>query len=240
MRTPAKTFIAFLLITAISATMAPVQARRAASPAPGSVLFQEDFEAFAVGEPWLDGTRHGAWTSTYNGYGVNQVVGEASKHLAQAPLASTQPDETHASLITTRKSFTDIDFTVRAKTVAHLRAPAPNPWETAWVLWNYTDDLHFYYLALKPNGWELGKEDPAYPGAQRFLATGSDPTYPVGSWNKVRIIQRGAHIVVEVNGTQIVSFVDNERPYLGGRIGLYNEDADVRFDDIVVRVPQRV
>ena len=25
--------------------------------------------------------------------------------------------------------------------------------------------------ALKPNGLELGKEDPAYPGAQRFLVT---------------------------------------------------------------------
>ena len=31
------------------------------------------------------------------------------------------------------------------------------------MLWRFLDDNHFYYLVLKPNGWEIGKADPAYP-----------------------------------------------------------------------------
>lgn len=34
------------------------------------------------------------------------------------------------------------------------------------------------------------KRDPAYPGGQRFLATGRT-TYPVGGWYDVRVEQRG-------------------------------------------------
>ena len=51
-------------------------------------------------------------------------------------------------------------------------------------MWDYTDNNHFSYLALKTNGWELGKRDPAYPGGQRFLATGSDSPTQIGQWRK--------------------------------------------------------
>jgi hypothetical protein len=113
-------------------------------------------------------------------------------------------------------------MTANILTRHQLRTPVPNPWEVAWVLWHYTDDTHFYYLALKPNGWELGKEDPAYPGAQRYLATGSDRKFPIGSWYSTTIVQRGA----------VITFTDGQRPYRSGHAGLYNEDADVRFDRI--------
>ena len=74
---------------------------------------------------------------------------------------------------TTVSEFTDIDMTTTLGTVRQVRNGPANPWEVAWLLWHYTDDQHFYSIVLKPNGWELGKEDPAYPGAQRFLATGA-------------------------------------------------------------------
>jgi len=47
----------------------------------------------------------------------------------------------------------------------------------AWVVFRYIDDDHFYHLALKPSGWELGKTDPSYPGGQRFLTTGTLPQF---------------------------------------------------------------
>lgn len=201
------------------------------------ILFRERFESFEAGETWEDGSVHGRWIAEYNGYGTNGIVDEGSKHLAQVPMVSTKADETHACLVLTKRRFGDLDLRLRMKTVESVRVPEPNPWETAWVIWNHEDDVHFYYLALKPNGWELGKEDPAYPGAQRFLATGGAPTFPIGSWHDVRIVQRGAEISAWANGEKLVTFTDRERPYLAGRVGLYNEDAEVRFDDIVVRRP---
>ena len=94
------------------------------------------------------------------------------------------------------------------------------------------DPDHFYSIALKPNGWELSKQDPAYPGKQRFLATGTSPTFPVGTTYHVRIIERGNTIQVWVDGTPLTQFTDGERPYLQGSVGLYTEDARVVFRDV--------
>jgi len=112
-----------------------------------------------------------------------------------------------------------------------------NGWEVGWVLWHYTDSSHFYYFIPKPNGWELGKEDPAFPGAQRFLATGVTRMFPVGNWYTVRVRQVSNTITVWVNGVQVVSFTDTLGPYLSGSVGLYNEDSQVRFDSLTVNAP---
>ena len=205
-----------------------------ATAAGAATSMSDGFEGFSVGEVWPDGTTHGAWRAVYNGYGTNSIAVDGSKVLAQRPKASTRPGETHACMVTSVASFGDLDFTTRARTVKQLRSGTPNPWEVAWVVWHHKDDTHFYYLTLKPNGWELGKADPAYPGAQRFLATGSSPTFPVGPWHTFRVRQVGKTITVWGNGTQLASFTDNERPYLTGAVGLYNEDAEVHFDDVRV------
>jgi hypothetical protein len=129
------------------------------------------------------------------------------------------------------------DFTleVSAATTKQLRTSStPRPWEVAWVLWHYTDNTHFYYFIAKPNGWELGKEDPAYPGFQRFLATNSYPTYPIDPWYKIRIVQVADTIQVFVNDVGIVTFTDQETPYNAGRVGLYSEDAEAYFDNVSV------
>ena len=229
----------------VRAARSPRAARRPVAPAgaepvvagPSDVAFSDDMEGFGVTRGWVDGGRYGGWVDVFNGYGWAGIDVDGSKVLAAAPAASTRPDETHAALIRSGATFGDIDVTVRMKTVRQLRTPQPNSWETTWFLWHYADNVHFYYLVLKPNGWELGKEDPAYPGAQRFLATGSSPTFPVGRWNSVRVRQVGNTMAVDVDGVPLASFVDNERPYTGGAIALYSEDAEVRFDDVVVKRP---
>src|SRR3954454_23833108 len=170
----------------------------------GLALLNEGFSGYPVNVGWADGTAHGGWQAVYNGYGSTKVVadaGRASNVLQEKPKSSTSPGETHAGLVRTTASYGDSDTTVLMKTVSQLRTPTPNAWEVGWVLWHYTDDTHFYYFAPKPNGWELGKEDPAYPGAQRYLATGSNRTFPVGGWYAVRGRQVSNVITVWVNGT---------------------------------------
>ncbi|MBN9610529.1 MAG: hypothetical protein BGO26_16370 [Actinobacteria bacterium 69-20] len=234
---------ALVIVAAAPATAAPthVAARPVASTphaASGKVLLKDNFTSVPAGRTLTDGDPVGSnWHVRYAGFG--SVIATNHPALRLTPAVSKRQNETHAALVTTNRSFGDIDATVSMRTDAQLRkGSAPNPWEAAWLLWHYTDDNHFYSLVLKPNGWELGKEDPAYPGSQRYLATGNVPVFPTGAWYKVRVRQVGPSMTVWVNGKQLVSFTDKQRPYASGHLGLYNEDAQTSFTGIEVqRVP---
>jgi hypothetical protein len=198
--------------------------------------FVEDFSAMPAGTCYPDGSTIGVWQFVYNGYGCNGfVTAYSNTMLFEQPATSTSPSETHASLVLGPYISGDFTLQVSAATRNQLRVNgAPNTWEVAWVLWHYADDSHFYYFAAKPNGWELGKEDPAYPGAQRFLATGSSPSFPVGPWYRIRVTQSGQTMQVFVNDLLITTFTDSEQAYSSGRIGLYTEDAEAYFDNVSV------
>jgi hypothetical protein len=151
------------------------------------------------------------------------------KMLVLSTMASTKASETHAALALFSQTYaSEIVFSGRVATLRQLRqGDRPNSWECAWIVWNYRDNEHFYYLALKPDGWELGKRDPAYEGGQRFMATGSR-AFPVGAWTSFTVSQRDNHIVVSADGDELASLTDATPPiYTSGKIGLYNEDAVV-------------
>ena len=200
----------------------------------GARAWTNGFSSLPAGTCFMDGQVFGPWMSLYGGYGCTQIAPINGNYtLVERPYISTNPDETHASLVTGPKFTGDINYKVWVYTNKQLRiSSAPNPWEVAWVVWNYTDDDHFYYFVPKPNGWELGKEDPAYPGSQRYLKTGTNYKFPIGKWYKVRIIQTNATIQVFVNDILITTYTDTQRPYKAGKIGMYNEDAEVYFDKV--------
>lgn len=184
---------------------------------------------------WQEGTRCGAWSLEYDGFGSARGDEAADGwRYRLAPRAVDRTDQTSAALALSVEEFGDLEVSVRMRTHEQLRRPAANPWEVAWLVWHYTDDQHFYYVALKPNGWELGKAHPDHPGAQQFLATGPTPTFPAGPWHDVRVRQVGGHIQVSAGADLLVDFVDGEAPYLHGSVGLYTEDADVEFSHIRV------
>ena len=199
----------------------------------GSLSLRDDFEAKPT-TVWAEGSTHGAWTTQFDGYGKVAVQDAGSNVLMLRPEVSESAGETHAALVTSERIFSDMKLSVRAKTAKQLREGTPNPWESAWVIWNYKDNTHFYYLALKPNGWEVGKADPNYKGAQRFLATGSNMKFPVGTWASVQVTQVGPTMTVSVNGQVLTKLTDKERPYTSGSVGFYNEDAKTYFDDVRV------
>lgn len=158
---------------------------------------------------------------------------DTTRVVVLAPKAADSADTTHAALLISRERYSGrVAFAGRVATIRQLRVGSPpNPWECAWLVWNYQDEQHFYYVALKPTGWEIGKRDPAYPGGQRFLASGA-ASYPLGVWHDFLIVQERNAISVRVNGAEIASYVDGERPYLSGNLGLYVEDAEAQLDDV--------
>lgn len=180
-----------------------------------------------AGPEWPEGSRHAGWVSVFNGGG--SVRGNAVTITMRPAIAAT-PERTHAALVVSEDRVED--FTVAVRTTEQLRPGTPNPWEVGWVLWAYQDPTHFYYVILKPNGWEIGKADPAYPGNQRFLATGRGH-FPIGSTYAVRVLQQGARSTVWVGSDKLATVEDADRPYPGSAVGLYTEDAAVQFTPLV-------
>ena len=117
------------------------------------------------------GTGYEPWWSLHDGFGVTSVVKTAPRGRAMrlSTAAALTPSTTYSALVRTTRTWGDLDFTIRLRTLAQRRRGQPNPWEVGWLLWRYTDNDHFYSFIVKPNGFELGKQDPAYPGRQRFL-----------------------------------------------------------------------
>lgn len=178
---------------------------------------------------WRDGSIHGQWRAVFDGHGIN---GEQGGVIRLHPKAPATPSNTHAGLVVSVAFYDAMEYSLSFRTVRQLRS-TPNPWEVAWIVWGYTDERHFYYLTLKPNGWELGKRDPAYEGGQRFLATGS-PGYPAGPWYTLTVHHRGATSTVKIGERVLTTHTDSERPYAHGAVGLYTEDAVTEFKDIQV------
>jgi hypothetical protein len=193
------------------------------------------FDQAPLGAAWPDDMTWGDWYSLHDGFGRTAVVDMGTGRLLQLSTRTPElPTETYSSLVHSTPTFDDVDFTVRLRTATQLRA-APNPWEVAWVLWRYTDNAHFYSFIVKPDGWELAKEDAAYPGNQRFLAYSYARSFPTGRTYEIHIRHVRNDVTVWVDGQQIVAFTDRERPYRSGSIALYAEDAVALYEPVVLR-----
>ncbi|MFB9888609.1 family 16 glycoside hydrolase [Planobispora takensis] len=197
--------------------------------AAGSCSGQEAVERWEEGAAhWDEGGVHGDWRVIFDGGGFTGRRPDGT--LLIAPPAPESEDVTHAGLIVSTGTTGEPDLRMRLRTLDQTR-PDPNVWEVAWAVWHYTGPQNFYYLLLKPNGWELGKADPAFRGAQRFLATGPGP-FPIGRWYEVRVRQSGARMTAWVDGRKLVDYTDGRDPYLQGAVGLYAEDAVAEFTSV--------
>lgn len=227
-------------ISTILTVIATMVAMALIGAAPASAALSSlSLRAVPVGS-WTDGDTFGPWRVVFGGYGT---VTSTKSTISLAPKSAVAPDLTHAGLVVSQQNFTTTKLTLSAKmtSTAQLRTgSAPNPWEVGWLVWDYQDNDHFTYAIAKPNGWELGKRDPAYPGGQRFLATGSNVTVPVGAsatYNVTRTVKTNGTTVtvLKIQGVTVASFTDAERPYTSGAVGFYSEDAAVTLNSLTVK-----
>ena len=156
----------------------------------------------------------------FNGYGHTDMTGSGvSQTITTAPSQARTRRATHAALVISRGQYADFVATLRVQTVRQLRRGAagrPHPWEVGWVVWHYTSDRNFYALTLEPTGWLLSKQDPAYPGGERFLASGRTPRFRLGATHRVGIVQTGDQVTVSGDGHLLARFTDTQRPICAG------------------------
>ena len=211
------------------------QRRRRAAVGLAAVLACAAFAAVTVGSGILGSHSpgRGQWTPVFNGYGAISVAGSGPQQaITLSPGRARTPAVTHAALVVSTGRYRDFVASVQVHTERQLRQGAagkPHPWEVGWVLWHYTNSRHFYALTLEPTGWVLSKQDPAYRGGERFLASGTTPAFRVGVTHTVGIVQIGNLITVSADGHLLVQFTDTQRPGLSGAVGFYSEDSVTRF-----------
>ena len=180
------------------------------------------------------------WEIIFDGYGEASC---SDGLLRLKPTSADSHDTTHAGLATSTSVEIEAGgvqtIHTTMTTVRQLREDGdPNAWEVAWLLWNYSDNNHFYALALKPNGWEVSKQDTAYEGAQRFLASGNTPVYPPGASHDVTVAidttnPAAVSFVITVDGKELGTVTDSQTPYRSGAVAAYCEDSDVTFTPII-------
>lgn len=187
-----------------------------------------------------DGQRspNGLWVNAYNGWGTSGVRVDGSNGdsaMYMYPTTATQPSSTHANLVLTTKSYKNFNLSLDMKTERQLRQnSSPNSWETAWIIFRYTDYSHHYYMLLRTNGIELGKKD-GNSEVQTILYQAYQPRVAMGYYQHIDLQVSGNHITVYVDGAKAIDFYDSGvSAQLGGAgaIGLYDEDSIVYFDNI--------
>jgi hypothetical protein len=175
-------------------------------------------------QAWTAASQWRTWwgSADFDGRGVT---------LASQPPVSLA--ETHSALVVTKKTWRDATISFRTVNQKQLRLnDAPNTWECPWVMFRFKDLENYYWFMLKPNGFELGKKQGS--DTQHFLVTGDQPAQAVGEWKAIRLVVQGARIQAFVDGTRVFDYTDPS-PLLGlGAVGLYEEDAQVRFDSLTI------
>ncbi|KKW36860.1 MAG: hypothetical protein UY81_C0011G0015 [Candidatus Giovannonibacteria bacterium GW2011_GWA2_53_7] len=173
----------------------------------------------------------------YDGYGFVEL----GPTLTLSPKASTQPSETHASLVTSKTAYRgnyEARFTMT--TTAQLRTgSSPNPWETGWFVFGYKPDQTFKYLILKPEGYGIELGESLSNDRQNFLWTspvGVD-SFPIARSYDVLVRVRNGVITLLVDGAERLSYHVSSRDLLStdGKIGFYTEDARVKIENVSVR-----
>ena len=217
----------FGVVAAVAALVAVSLGQQAASASPSvSPTLSDTFSGKT-----LDSSK---WLSVW---GHATVAPRPPRALSTPPASPTQ---TASSLVLSRLTWSDLSLSFDTTTIkGQLRQPAPNPWEVAWVFFRYSDLAHYYWLALKPSGWELGKKDGGPPDGsapQIFLETGSQPVFPIGHRYHVQISMVAGTISVTLNGVPLLTYVDPS-PLPSGAIGLYEEDSRVTFDNLAASRP---
>src|SRR5699024_7785943 len=132
------------------------------------VLLMIGMRSESAEQQWVEGESYGDWTVRYTGYG--QVTSDGQS-ITLEPQATDDDGTTHGGLVRPIGRGRDTECSGTVHTEGQLRHPDPNVWEVGWVLWNFESDPHCYAVALKPTGWEIPQQDPAYTGNQRFLAS---------------------------------------------------------------------
>ena len=213
----------------------------AAAPAGGAtrtVLLRDGFGSLPAATTWTDGQSLGAWTVRFAGYGGVTAI-RAGSLLRLAPRPATRPDETHAALVVTGRSFAEPCLSVSSP--ASDDGPAADRLRAEPVgVCLAGVGLHQQRPLLLPGGeaqrlgaGQAGPRVPRRAAVPRHRIDAVDARGDLADGVESRGPSPGA-TTVRLDGAVVARFTDLDRPYTAGRVGLYSEDAVVDVDTVTV------
>ncbi len=176
-------------------------------------------------------------TTIFDGYG-SVTWNPATQMLAMAPMASTQPGETHSALTVSNVSVHQpfqLNYTM--KTVSQLRTgSAPNAWEVGWLVFGYKDTGAFKYIILKPAGYGVEMGESLLNNKQDFLYTSNfgQDMFPINTNYNVTLDVANNVITMTINGKKTMQYTMSAKDVLtaDGKYGFYTEDASIQVSNI--------
>ena len=171
-------------------------------------MFRTKSSSFCISS--VENTYHLLACFTGKGNGMLEVRWEQKLRMAIMFFTDFQKQPHHQVKPFQAHMFSDMTLELDMKTYKQLRQnSAPNSWESAWVMWRWTDLFHHYYFVLKTSGIEFGKKDTSCSCKQQvFLKTGPSPTLKIDTWNHVKISSIGKHTTIWLDGVKVVDMDD--------------------------------
>ncbi len=213
------------------------------------MLLNSNFSSFPVGI-WQEEIAYKGWHVQPSGEQSVEVTDQGLE--LDTGFAKVQ-SETFAGLVTSEQRFFQWNkLNVTYETLTRRREN-PNPWEVAWVLWNFENVNRFYSAILKPDGWEIAKEWLDSDGYQRqdFLYFSASSEFPVEHKYELQIKQEisGPSITFTLSAKDLTTGSrmkklgtvtdDGTREsgpsYFGGKVGLYVEDCRARYYKVTIK-----
>ncbi|REK29018.1 MAG: DUF1080 domain-containing protein [Planctomycetota bacterium] len=166
------------------------------------------------------------WISLFDGhtlFGWEANNDEVNWRVADGAITA---DEGPAGLLNTTSPFADFELVcefrmeaggnsgVFLRTVAHPTDPSTDCYEL-----NIADE--------HPDGFTTG--------AIVAHAKTDEPIAGSGDWKTFRIRAEGNHIVVELDGTEVLDYTDDSAARAAGRIGLQKNEGRIEFRKVIVR-----
>ncbi|MBI5046739.1 hypothetical protein HZC07_03335 [Candidatus Micrarchaeota archaeon] len=171
------------------------------------------------------------WQEIYNGYGL---VNANNNYVYLRPRAVTGPlSNTSAALVVLTDTLPrDYVFSADVTLIKQLRiGNPPNPWETAWLLYNYQDPDNFWYFTPKTNGIELAR---VVNDEQQFFVTENSPQIQEGQKYKLTSIVRNGIVSEFINDQEVATYNMGSSYSASNSLALYTEDAEVSFENILI------
>jgi hypothetical protein len=220
--------------------------------------FKENFDASSWSLSDTQTSADGRWYCEYKSAGTADVrtsTGSSRTGKVHYQKPSYTSGQTKSVYVRNTVQYYDFECVFDMRTVTQNRTPTPNNWETAWVIFRFTDNWHHYYLLIQGDGGlELGRKDYATQiEQQQFLVTNANtaPPFVLGQWYNIRIRCYRYQIKVWIDGVLQCNITDDgtfgfdsngggippppTTALLGGYFGFYNEDAEAEFDNFVIR-----
>jgi hypothetical protein len=182
-----------------------------------AVAIREDFSSYPPDNCLSEGSSIGSWTVLSSEGCVKIEKDPAQSWLHMEPPLNRQalvagPDARDFELVADMQMVTVFDDTK----------------QFSMIVWNLEQNGNHYYFSPRAESWEIAK---VTNGKTEVVSSSRQPSFPVGAWHRVAIIQREGKAEIRAGNVQLADVAVQT----GGRIGFKSVSAHTHIANVYYR-----